>query len=292
MASFNWVERLAIDRLSARSGLCAALMSAWARLPTRAQVDVYDLIRAAGLGVGDEIGTSEVFASLESMGLTSKVASRWIARPEFESALASLAIAFAAIDHFKKNVHRDATEARVVLTRPGHASVLESELIESGWQIGHVEPTDEAFVGLVRRAQKRVVIMTPFLDERGATWLQELIGQIDASVEIVLVLRSLEDPTRTDFPRGVAVARECLSARAVVVYNYSIPHNVGQQRETFHAKIILADSDVAYVGSANLTAASRDYSMEVGVVVKGKAARDISVLIEAVLRTSRQVKLW
>jgi phosphatidylserine/phosphatidylglycerophosphate/cardiolipin synthase-like enzyme len=75
------------------------------------------------------------------------------------------------------------------------------------------------------------------------------------------------------------------------LYNYSIPRDEGQKRETFHAKIILADSDVAYVGSANLTAASREYSMEMGVVLRGKAAREVAIVIDAVLRSSRQIRV-
>lgn len=218
------------------------------------------------------------------MDLVSRIDSRWFPRLELQSELSSLSVAFAAVDYFKEKVHQDATDAQLVLTRPGKASLLEEQLTESGWQIGHVEPTDQAFIGLVRRARSRVVIMTPFLDENGAAWLQELISQIAHGVRIVLILRSLEDATRPDYPKGLNLIRDCLFARGVELHNYSIPRGVAGKRETFHAKLVLADADVAYVGSANITAASREYSMEMGVVLRGRAARSVGMVVDAVIR--------
>jgi phosphatidylserine/phosphatidylglycerophosphate/cardiolipin synthase-like enzyme len=43
--------------------------------------------------------------------------------------------------------------------------------------------------------------------------------------------------------------------------------------ETFHAKVLLADDDEAYVGSANMTKWSFEQSLELGVLVRGRAAR-------------------
>ena len=45
--------------------------------------------------------------------------------------------------------------------------------------------------------------------------------------------------------------------------NYALQRASGG-RESFHAKVILADDCRAYVGSANVTGWSLDYSMELG----------------------------
>ena len=66
------------------------------------------------------------------------------------------------------------------------------------------------------------------------------------------------------------------------VYNYSIPRADGG-RETFHAKAVLCDRCFAYLGSSNITAASLEHSMEMGVVLHGRAAADVAEVIDAVL---------
>ena len=85
---------------------------------------------------------------------------------------------------------------------------------------------------------------------------------------------------------GKLTIGEWLAKRGVSVLNYSIPKDSGSKRETFHAKVVLSDRDVAYVGSSNLTAGSREFSMELGVVLRGKAARLVSEVVEAVLLSS------
>jgi phosphatidylserine/phosphatidylglycerophosphate/cardiolipin synthase-like enzyme len=131
--------------------------------------------------------------------------------------------------------------------------------------------------------------MTPFLDYPGARWLQDLIFNARPGVLIQLILRGLEDPSRDDYPEGLALIAPLIAERGGEVLNYSIPQEGGIKRETFHAKIILADRVAAYVGSANLTGASRDYSMEVGVVLQGKGAREVAEVVEAVIRSSTRI---
>jgi phosphatidylserine/phosphatidylglycerophosphate/cardiolipin synthase-like enzyme len=197
-----------------------------------------------------------------------------------------LATSFAAIAHYRQHVHQDATEVQVVLTRPALSAALDAELTEMGWRIASTEHTDQAFMALVQRARQRVVVMTPFLDEPGAEWLKALLSPLPKQIDLTLVLRGLEDPLRWDYPRGYPLLRDWLRQRSGTVLNYSLPHGLGSRRETFHAKLILTDSDIVYVGSANLTAASLEHSMEMGVVLKGRAAAAISDVIVAVMNSA------
>jgi phosphatidylserine/phosphatidylglycerophosphate/cardiolipin synthase-like enzyme len=50
----------------------------------------------------------------------------------------------------------------------------------------------------------------------------------------------------------------------------------------------LCDKFLTYVGSSNITTASLAHSMEIGVVLEGRAAADISVILEAVLAAAKQ----
>src|SRR6266446_1927253 len=79
-----------------------------------------------------------------------------------------------------------------------------------------------------------------------------------------------------------------LTAAGILAFDYTLDAVGGF--ETFHAKVALADSELAYVGSANMTMFAR-HSMELGVVVEGRAARVIANVIRAVVRVARPIPL-
>lgn len=80
-----------------------------------------------------------------------------------------MALALNAIERYVSCVHQDATVAHLVLTKPLRPSILEQKLCDLGWRTVNLEPTDHAFQSIVRSAQRRVVVMTPFLDGKGAS---------------------------------------------------------------------------------------------------------------------------
>jgi phosphatidylserine/phosphatidylglycerophosphate/cardiolipin synthase-like enzyme len=78
----------------------------------------------------------------------------------------------------------------------------------------------------------------------------------------------------------------------VKIFGYSIAHDPGLRTptvETFHAKILLADDDKAYIGSANMTRWSRDFSMECGVIIRGPAVKPVATLLDAILGVAEQL---
>ena len=79
-----------------------------------------------------------------------------------------------------------------------------------------------------------------------------------------------------------------MTAAGILAFDYTLDAVGGF--ETFHAKVALADSELAYVGSANMTMFAR-HSMELGVVVEGRAARVIANVIRAVVRVARPIPL-
>jgi phosphatidylserine/phosphatidylglycerophosphate/cardiolipin synthase-like enzyme len=282
-----WYEPTAlrvIEALAGRASLCRRLFPAWARLSPGAPVDAPGLVASASLGVTDEQGAQHVLNELVRLGLAVRQAEQYVATEALQPALGALAVAFAGIDYYREHVHRDRTLVQVVLTRPELSTILESCLAERGWRLGALESTDQAFLGIVRCARRRVVVMTPFLDDKGAVWLKHLIEHAPSGVGATLVLRGLEDPARAD-ASGYAGIRSWLAQRGVTVMNYGLLRPRGG-RESFHAKVILADDERAYVGSANVTGWSLDYSMELGVVLEGQAAGEIAEIVDAVLQAA------
>lgn len=78
-----------------------------------------------------------------------------------------------------------------------------------------------------------------------------------------------------------------LQTQGVHVFNYSIVLITGG-RGTFYAKTVLCDRNAAYLGSSNITVASLDHSMVMGVVLAGRAAASIAEVIDAVLSAATQ----
>ncbi|MBB6187570.1 phospholipase D-like domain-containing protein [Rhodanobacter sp. MP7CTX1] len=282
-------ERKIVAGLACKAGLAAALFDAWANVPHDSVQSVRSLIDDAQLGITEESATRELLDLSVGLGLVDAVPTGFQARGNSHSRFRRLAFALNAIDYYVCDVHRDATLAKIVLTKPPRPSILEQKLSALGWRTADLEPTDHAFQGMVRSARRRVVVMTPFFDTRGASWLQELLSYVAPGVERILILRSLEDSARKDYPTGFDAIGPWLKTEEFRVFNYSIPRVVGGGRETFHAKVVLCDRDAAYLGSSNVTAGSLEYSMEMGVVLQGRAAASVAEVVDAVLASATQM---
>ncbi len=275
-------EQAVLAGLADKAGLAAALLEAWANLPADSVQSARSLVDAAQLGVSEESASGDLLKRSVGLGLVESTTAGFRPLGGAHSRFLRLAFALNAMEHYRSFIHRDATMAQVVLTKPPQPSVLEQKLSALGWRTTDLEPTEHAFHSMVRAAQRRVIVMTPFFDNTGAVWLQELLSYVPPGVERTLILRSLEDSTRKDYPFGFDTILPWLKAQSVRVFNYSIPRMDGG-RETFHAKAVLCDRSVAYLGSSNVTAASLEHSMEMGVVLEGRAAAGVAEVIDAVL---------
>jgi phosphatidylserine/phosphatidylglycerophosphate/cardiolipin synthase-like enzyme len=278
-------EQALLGALSEKAGLAAALLEAWAHLPADSVQSPRSLVDAAQLSVTHEGATREVLERSAGLGLLESTSGGYRAQGTAHARFERLAFALYAIEHYRSVIHRDVTVARVVLTKPPKPSVLEQRLFSLGWRTADIEPTDHGFHGIVRAAKRRVTVMTPFFDTAGAPWLKELLCCAPRGVERVVILRSLEDRTRKDYPTGLDILSAWFKAESVKVFNYSIPRQDGG-RETFHAKAVLCDRSLAYLGSSNATAASLEHSMEMGVVLEGRAAATVAEIIDAVLQAA------
>lgn len=281
-------EKKVLAGLAYRAALAAALLDAWADLPEISVQTVNTLIELAQLGVTDEYAARGVIEKSVELGLLDETPLGFRPIAGAHSRFRRLALSLNSIEHYVSAVHKDATTARVVLTKPPRPSTLEQKLSEFGWRTSELEPTEHAFHNMVRSAQSRVVVMTPFFDVKGASWLRELFSFVQPGVERVLVLRSLEDNTRRDYPLGYDAIASWLKVESVRVFNYSIPRLEGSGRETFHAKVVLCDRNAAYLGSSNMNTASLEHSMEMGVTLHGRAAADVAIVLDAVLSAATQ----
>lgn len=172
------------------------------------------------------------------------------------------------------------SEAIAVVTLPGAPSEISRVLPSEGPIHASIESTDDEIGRIAKSAVSSLTIMSPFVNGSGARFAMRMFELSSASRK-VLVTRMAGSTGRAVIPLLGELSRQ-----GVLVLDYRLPVDDGY--ETFHAKVVLADSDLAYVGSANLTLYDR-HSMELGVIVKGRAARAVAALVRSVEKISPPV---
>lgn len=183
---------------------------------------------------------------------------------------------------FKEQVHKDQNAVRVVMSKPAEPSkffaALESTL-EGAWGLAS---TAEVLGEMAARASARFSIMTPFVDESGAQRVLELFAATNRDIRRELIVRN-------GLPESLHRHTSDLNALDVRVFDFRLSRLGSPENETFHAKVIRIDDDECYVGSSNMTKWSFDYSLELGLLVNGKAGEQVSRVIDAVLKVCKEI---
>lgn len=180
---------------------------------------------------------------------------------------------------YRENVYveRDAVQAVVSMpAAPSHLVESLKRTLQGAWGL----ETTEAVLGhMAAAARSRFTVMTPFVDADGAQRVIELFAATAPSVRRELIVRDgLPAPL-------VAYANE-IRQLGLSVFDFRIPRADRAENETFHAKVVRVDDGECYVGSSNMTRWSFDYSLELGMHVRGAAASTVSRVIDAVLAVS------
>jgi phosphatidylserine/phosphatidylglycerophosphate/cardiolipin synthase-like enzyme len=183
-------------------------------------------------------------------------------------------------------VHRDRDSVQLVLTEPGQKSALRRAIDDNRALSPIVFQTSDAFFSLARAAKEELTVLSPFLDQQGADFLVELFALCCNGVRRSLICRPLNEPECGDaFRRRAADFR----GLGVSVYEYALPSLLPSGRETFHAKVVLADASSFYVGSSNFMGSALDRSFECGVIVRGETARQLRYVLAALQSIARSV---
>ncbi|WP_439542591.1 phospholipase D-like domain-containing protein [Hyphomicrobium sp.] len=184
---------------------------------------------------------------------------------------------------YAKYRHRDSNSVEITLSPPAHPSRLMERLPKGGFSWAGLYHTTDSLAELASQARRRFVIASPFIDKEGMDWVESLFdATAKHPIQRILIIRGRDAEDELLLRRHNA----SLYSRSVTVLRYDIEHDRAVRQlgyESFHAKIMLADDDKAYVGSSNMTRASRDYSMECGVVVRGPGAKPVAALVEAII---------
>ncbi|MFD1513456.1 phospholipase D-like domain-containing protein [Halomarina rubra] len=157
----------------------------------------------------------------------------------------------------------------------------------SGPRIGPLAPRLRS---MLLEAKQSVRIANPYFDA-GQRILRDVVALPRKGVETRLLTRE------TDHAEHRTVLNEMyhsLSTDQRYLFNvrelYELD-DAGYQTTATHAKIVVVDDTVAYVGSANFTATSLTSNFELGVKLRGPPVKDVAAVFDEVYRCSRRVKM-
>ncbi|CUJ48475.1 phospholipase D-like domain-containing protein [Achromobacter sp. 2789STDY5608621] len=189
-----------------------------------------------------------------------------------------LSLMLLGIAVYRTKVHEDADRVSVVLSRPPSPSIFSSALAQSLRGDWGLQETGDTFQRMAVSADRRFLVMTPFLDADGLDRVLSLFEMTHPKVERCLVVRQAH-------AQAIIAAKQRLAGLSVSVFEFRLAKGAGQY-ETFHAKVVVADNNQCYLGSSNMTTWSFNYSLELGFYVQGASARRAAETIDAVLAVS------
>ena len=139
------------------------------------------------------------------------------------------------------------------------------------------EPIHGNMLELIRSASDQLVLMSPFLSKRAYERLRPALHTAVANgASISLITNSLTYGDE-DYNRDCAqaVLADDRLHDATRVYEYIND----KTWMTFHAKIVVADSNQAYLGTANLTHRGLGDNLELGVIFRDSTVSRLSELV-------------
>lgn len=272
----------AFDMLAPYCEVSAALCDEAARGSLDVPTAVHSICTRLGLPQARAADLERSLAAGQTCGLFEKITLlTWRVR---NRALAQeLAPFLQGAKLYRTRVHEDNDIVEVVLTKPPAPSQVAVQMETMLLSTYGFRDTRQLLPAIAESARVSLCVMTPYFDEVGAEVVLNLFERTRAP-DRCLVLRSGKEGQP---PPGLAVVRERLARLGVTVVNFLLDRGSSPGNETFHAKVVLADDVGAYVGSSNMNRWSFEYSLELGLYVRGKAASRIA----AILRSVRQVAI-
>lgn len=268
-------------------GKAAVLLEALAELG-EGQWSVEHICRSSGIGIagGDAV---QILSGLAIAGacVRCEQSSNWSTHLNREEAK-RLATLLRGADHYRR-LRTDAPSFELAVTMPMLPSHLNGLLPSTSGRPGGYLSTKQAFTRIAAAAQERLVIMVPFINHHGFDWMQSVFRTAGSRTDRILIVRNAEDY----FVEFSLHQSDWLRELGISIYDYHLDHPPDSGRalpmETFHAKILLADDCLAYVGSANMLGSGDGTSLEAGFLVDGKAANHVARLVDGVLSVARSL---
>lgn len=177
---------------------------------------------------------------------------------------------------------------KIVVTYPAYDNRGIPDKIGNNRIIGDIKKT---LVSNIRLAKKRILIVSPYLESDGLLFFADILKmKADKGVKIKILIREYkENPNRMN--KIARLYQEKLDSDNIRFYNYHFISEDGTIESTAHAKIIVVDNTIAYVGSADVRGRAFKLNFEMGSILTGYQALCVSRICDSMVDVSEEIEL-
>lgn len=155
--------------------------------------------------------------------------------------------------------------------------------------------TREAFNEIIDSAKEVIRISSPFFEKNiinndAFPEFPELLSlALDRSCELRVVSRQVKGEKISDLNWLIELAKKRGKMDQVKVFDYHIENNRHSIISSIHAKMVIADCSLAYVGSAEIRRNSISKNFEVGILIKGPSVWGLVELFDLMTIYSKEL---
>jgi phosphatidylserine/phosphatidylglycerophosphate/cardiolipin synthase-like enzyme len=125
---------------------------------------------------------------------------------------------------------------------------------------------------IVTGAEEQLILVTPFFNRFAVdTFVDRVVAAAEDGVTVKIITR---DTDSGDNSAAVDRIYDAV-ADADAISNLEV-FDYGAEGQRLHAKALVADEELAYVGSANMTSYSLQEAIEIGVIIEGSTATTVA----------------
>lgn len=177
---------------------------------------------------------------------------------------------------------RGAAAAAIITEKNGRI-----ELVWSGPDTGlvPVRHTEQVLCELIGFARRRLFLVS-FVAYSVSSIMQALQDAVDRNVQIDILLESSENHGGRVSHDSVETMMKALPSISIYVWDSDNKKHDGHLYGAVHAKCAVADGELAFITSANLTTAAMERNMELGLLVRhGDVPSGIERHLDALITT-------
>ncbi|MHB1708608.1 MAG: phospholipase D family protein [Thermoplasmataceae archaeon] len=155
--------------------------------------------------------------------------------------------------------------------------------------------TDSAFKQIISSAKSTIRISSPFLQKNVASEvsipdLEEIILMAyQRGCRFVILSREVYSKRASDLTWMIELSRKNGFSEKLEIFDYHKSKNGDTVDSSTHAKLIIADEEMAYIGSAELRLNSLYKNFEVGVLLKGPRIIGLVELFDSMTTLAKRV---
>ncbi len=187
--------------------------------------------------------------------------------------------------------HKQDENITISVSAPGLSNYSIGKVIERNGFI----TTESAFMQLISSAKHIIRISSPFLQrnvagENGIPNLEKtILTAYQRGCKFVILSREVYSKRKSDLTWLIDLSRKNGFAEKLEIFDYHKSKNGDKVDSSTHAKLIIADEETAYIGSAELRLNSLYKNFEVGVLLKGTAIMGLVELFDSMTIIAKKV---